>query len=295
MLPRLRLLSAGEHFSVWVCALFALVSMTMLVTAPLTAALCLLFFGGGFVFWVFEWRRRAVDETMRTVGVSARRFARHDIAGYQQLIVDVAPLGGRRAADTLTELSECARLLDGLFFHARRREIRAFPEVGDVPLSWALASLNPDGYVRAAALAKMGRAPQPEFIPFLVERAVERVDVVRSAALTVLRPMLADESARTLIARSFSRVAGRRHAGELAALLAPESSRPEPGRCSEAAFASCGTTSQYCVALERGAGPSLAPICCGNDGNLWQPCDLVSRQRRRWAREQSGQHSVREH
>src|SRR4051812_48976518 len=98
MFSRFRLLSTVEHFSLWVCALGALVSTTGFVREPMTATFCLLFFGGGCVFWVFEWRRRATDEAVRAVGDSVRRLVRHDIAGYQQLIEEVSALRGRRAA-----------------------------------------------------------------------------------------------------------------------------------------------------------------------------------------------------
>jgi hypothetical protein len=289
MFSRFRLLTAYEHLGLWGGGLMALGSAAVIAEEPLAGALGLLLFGGGCVLVVVEWRRRAVGQVVAGVGEFARQVSRHDIAGYQRLVETVEPLRGRKAAAALVELSGCARLLDGLFFHARRREIGGLPGLGDEPLSWVLASVNPDGYVRAAAVAAMGRAPRPEFVPFLVERAVERVGAVRSAALEVLRKMLADEAARVPIARSFSRVAGRRHAGGLAELLGPGRGEPGLGRCSEAKFALCGTGFRQCAVDERGgAGPSLAPVCCGKEGWPALSCAVVARQRRRWAREWSG-------
>ncbi|MFE2581747.1 HEAT repeat domain-containing protein [Streptomyces sp. NPDC059378] len=292
MFSRFRLLSAYEHLGLWGCGLMALVSAIGITEEPLAGTLGLLFFGGGCAFLVFEWRRLAAEEVVRDVSDFARQVSRYDIAGYERLVQKVEPLRGRRAAGVLVELSGCARLMDGLFFHARRREIGGLPELGGEPLNWALASLNPDGYVRAAAVAEMGRTPRPEFVPFLVERAVERVDAVRSAALSVLREMLADEAARVQIARSFSRVTNRRHAGGLAELLGPGQGKSGLGRCTEAAFALCGSGFRRCVVDEQGgAGPSLAPVCCGKEGRLGQSCQLVVRHRRRWAREQSAWNS----
>ncbi|MEU4242680.1 HEAT repeat domain-containing protein [Actinoplanes sp. NPDC026619] len=290
MFPRFRLLSVSEHFGLWCCGLMALVSLAVITVEPLTGALCFLLLGGGCALLAFEWRRRAADEVVTEISDFARQIVRHDIAGYQRLVEKVRPLRGRRANGVLVELSGCAQSLDGLFFHARRREIAGLPEPGDEPLSWALASLHPDGHVRAAAVTAMGRAPRPEFVPFLVERAVERVDAVRSAALTVLREMLTDETTRVPIARSFSRVAGRRRAFELADLLGPGPGEPGLGRCSAEAFSLCGARFRRCVVDERGGpGPSLAPTCCGKGRQLGHSCQLVIRQRRRWAREQSGQ------
>ncbi|MEV6305177.1 hypothetical protein AB0M02_37595 [Actinoplanes sp. NPDC051861] len=211
------MLSLMERASLWGSGLGAVVSATALGREPLTATLCMTFFGGCCAFLIYESRRRATDETISAVGgfLRERRLARHDIDGYQQLVEIAAPLRGRAGVWALTELSHDPRLMDGLFFHARRREIAGLPEPGTEPLSWALASLHPNGYVREAAVAAMGRAPRFEFVPFLVERAVERVDAVRSAALAALRQIPAGASAE-----SFARVAARRHAGDLAELWA---------------------------------------------------------------------------
>jgi hypothetical protein len=300
MVSRSRLLSVSEHVGLWGCGLFALVSPAWIVRDPLWGSVGLLFSGGGFAVLIHEWRVRAADAVVAEIRDITGRVARHDLDGYRRLVAKLRPLRGRRAAGALVVLSGCAKLLDGLFFHARRREIEGLPETGEEPLAWALASLHPDGHVRADAVAAMGRAPQPEFVPFLVERAVERVDAVRGAALSALREMLADESAREPVARSFSRVAGRQRAAGIAGLLDPGPDGPGPdrpglGRCTPEAFALCGARFRRCAVDEHGrqGTSSLAPTCCGNESVLLgHSCRLVVRQRLRWARTQSSeQHS----
>jgi hypothetical protein len=250
-----------------------------------------LFFGGGFALLTHMWRQRAADAVVDEIRDIGRRVARHDLDSYRRLVDKLQPLRGRRAAGALVVLSGCAMVLDGLFFHARRGEIGGLPETGQEPLSWVLASLHPDGHVRESAVAAMGRAPRPEFVPFLLERAVERVDVVREAALSALREMLADESVREPIARSFSRVIGRQRAEGIAELLRPGPGGSGLGRCTPTAFALCGTRFRRCMLDEHGGpGPSLAPTCCGNETRLLgHPCRLVSRQRLRWARAQTSE------
>src|SRR5690349_10587266 len=196
MVSRFRLLSVSEHVGLWVCALFTLVSPVWIVRDPLWGSAGLLFFGGGVALLCHEWRLRAAEAVVAEIRDIAGRVARHDLDGYRRLVDKLEPLRGRRAAGALVVLSGCANLLDGLFYHARRCEIDGLPGTGKEPLTWVLASLHPDGHVRESAVAAMGRVPRPEFVPFLVERAVERVDTVRGAALSALREMLADESAR---------------------------------------------------------------------------------------------------
>jgi hypothetical protein len=298
MVSRFRLLSVSEHVGLWGCALFALLSPAWIVGDPLWGSVGLLFFGGGLAVLMHEWRVRAADAVVAEIRDLAGRVARHDLDGYRRLVAKLEPLRGRRAAGALVVLSGCAKLLDGLFFHARRREIEGLPATGEEPLAWVLASLHPDGHVRAGAVAAMGRSPRPEFVPFLVERAVERVDAVRGAALSALGEMLADESAREPIARSFSRVAGRRHAAGIAGLLGPGPAGPGLGRCTLEAFALCGARFRRCAVDEHGSqgASSLAPTCCGNESVLLgHSCRLVVRQRLRWARAQSGEHALTQH
>jgi len=232
MVSRFRLLSVSEHVGLWGCGLFALLAPAWIVRDPLWGSADLLFFGGGFALLIHLWRQRAADAVVDEVRDIVGQVARHDLDGYRRLVDKLEPLRGRRAAGALVVLSGCAKLLDGLFFHARRREIGGLPDSSKEPLAWALASLHPDGRVRESAVAAMGRAPRPEFVPFLVERAVERVDAVRGAALSALREVLADESAREPIARSFSRVTGRQRAAGIAELLGPGPGGPGLGRCS---------------------------------------------------------------
>ncbi|MER7280577.1 hypothetical protein ABT369_39670 [Dactylosporangium sp. NPDC000244] len=69
----------------------------------------------------------------------------------------------------------------------------------------------------------MAERPRPEYVPFLAERAVEWVEPVRLRALAGLREMLTEQPARyrPLVARELPRLAARRHAAALAALLEP--------------------------------------------------------------------------
>ncbi|BCY09061.1 hypothetical protein [Actinoplanes sp. L3-i22] len=251
---RWRQLTASEHLGLWLSTVLALVSLAGFATDPRSATLCLLFFGGGAVFMLHLWRREAVTEATAEIAALVLSTGRHDLPGYQRLIPALTPLRGARAAAALAGLQDCAKSLDGLFLHARRRELAGLPEPGDTPLSWALASLHPDGHVREAAVNAMGRQPQSVFAPFLVERAVDHVGAVRSAALAGLRALLADESAWMPVARSYRRVAGRRHADALAELLGPQ------------------------VRVH-----DLAPVCCRFQGvycgiSFGQSCDFVDRQ-----------------
>jgi hypothetical protein len=137
---------------------------------------------------------------------------------------------GKHAAAALADLVSRPALLDGLMFHARRGQLRAelqpFADRADRrsdPLATALASLHADGFVREAAVAAMATRSRWEFVPFLLERAVEWVEPVRARALAALAEMLAEPSDphRLPVARGYRRVAARRHAPALAALLDP--------------------------------------------------------------------------
>ncbi|MFI1992084.1 hypothetical protein [Actinoplanes sp. NPDC020271] len=251
---RWRQLTVTEHVGLWCCTVMALVSLAGFAADPRSATICLLFFGGGAALMLHVWRREAFTEAAAEVAALVLATARHDLPAYQRLIAALTPLRGARAAAALTGLHTCAKSLDGLFFHARRRELDGLLKLSDTPLSWALASLHPDGHVREAAVAAMGRKLQTAFVPFLVERAVDHVGAVRSAAMAGLRAMLADESAWMPVARSYRRVAARRHAAALADLLGPQ------------------------VRVH-----ALEPVCCRFQGvhcgiSFGQSCDFVDRQ-----------------
>ncbi|GAA4606786.1 hypothetical protein BJY16_006004 [Actinoplanes octamycinicus] len=261
---RLRHLTASGHVGLWGCALMTVASLVAFLGDPRTAACGLLFFGSGCAFMVSVWRREAITEaTAGTTGL-VLHLARHDLPGYRRMVAALTPLRGSRAAAALATLAACDRALDGLFLHARRRELDGLPSAGGTPpapggtpLGWALASLHPDGHVRAAAVAAMCRRPRVEFAPFLVERAVDHVGAVRAAALAGLRTMLADEAAWRPVAGSYRRVAGRRHAAALAGLLGA-----------------------------AGGGPALEPVCCRLQGvycgiPFGPSCDFVDQQRLR--------------
>ncbi|MEV4133727.1 hypothetical protein AB0J72_16340 [Dactylosporangium sp. NPDC049742] len=151
--------------------------------------------------------------------------ARHRVLdGYRQLLAALR----RRSPIALAQLSSRPALIDGLFFHARRgdlrRELQPFADrlrKRSNPVTRALASLHPDGHVREAAVSAMVERPRPEYVPFLAERAVEWVEPVRRRALAGLHKMLTEQPARyrPLVARELPRFAARRHGPALAALL----------------------------------------------------------------------------
>ncbi|WP_344511736.1 hypothetical protein [Dactylosporangium maewongense] len=170
--------------------------------------------------WVAARRQDRADRFRRLT----ERPARHDLDGYRQLLAALR----RRSPIALAQLSSRPALIDGLFFHARRgdlrRELQPFADrlrKCPNPVTRALASLHPDGHVCEAAVSAMVERPRPEYVPFLAERAVEWVEPVRRRALAGLHRMLTEQPARyrPLVARELSRFAARRHGPALAALL----------------------------------------------------------------------------
>ena len=163
-----------------------------------------------------------------------QRLARHNPDGYRELLALLRYPTGRRATGALIQISDRPALIDGLIFHARRGDlgvelqpfadrVRRIARPHPDAVAWALASLHLDGHVRQAAVAGMAARPLPVYVPFLVERAVEWVEPVRGRSLAALREMIAEQPGRyrPLLAQDFSRVAARRHAAALAALLEP--------------------------------------------------------------------------
>jgi len=161
------------------------------------------------------------------------RVARHDLDGYRELLSLLRRRTSRGSAVGLNNMSTRPALIDGLIYHARRGELRSElqPFADRVsrrvarpdPVAWALASLHADGHVREAAVARMAARPRPEYVPFLVERAVEWVAPVRGRALPALRTMLAEHADRyrPLVARELPRIAARRHAADVMTLFEP--------------------------------------------------------------------------
>jgi hypothetical protein len=154
---------------------------------------------------------------------------RPEPASTRGLLEELTRLDGAAARAALPELSASPYLLDGLFHHARRGsltdQLRLFAAAAVLPdgppLACALASLDRNGYVREKAVLAMGREPLPEFVPFLVERAVDVVEPVRDAALKVLRALITAEpqACRKSLASAAARVERRRHAASVLALV----------------------------------------------------------------------------
>jgi hypothetical protein len=148
----------------------------------------------------------------------------------RRLLAGLTPLDGAAALAALRRLSARPYLLDGLFHHARRgnltEQLRPFTEAAALPdaspLAFALASIDRNGYVRQEAVLAMGRHPVPEFVPFLVERAVDVVAPVREAALPVLRALAGAEpqACREPLLRAGARIERREHAAPVLALIA---------------------------------------------------------------------------
>ncbi|MGX6601461.1 hypothetical protein ACWKSP_04880 [Micromonosporaceae bacterium Da 78-11] len=191
-----------------------------------------LLLAGGIVL-AFTSARNGIAATVgaRTERLRSMRFflVRHDPDGYRELLTLLRRRARRTRPVALALLDE-PQLVDGLIFHARRGHLRAELQPfadrvrGDArpdPVALVFASVHADGHVREAAVAAMAARPRPEYVPFLVERAVEWVEPVRARALATLHDLLTAEPGtyRPLIIVEFPRVAARRHAPALAALL----------------------------------------------------------------------------
>lgn len=150
---------------------------------------------------------------------------RPDPGNARLLLTQLARLEPDEARTALTELSASPYLLDGLFHHARRgdlaEQLRLYTETA-TPLAWALASIDRDGYTRADAVRAMAGSPIPEFVPFLVERAVDPTEPVRTAASTALQALLTSDPGtyREPLSRALPRIERRDHAPAVLALMA---------------------------------------------------------------------------
>ncbi|GAA0430379.1 hypothetical protein Aca07nite_39130 [Actinoplanes capillaceus] len=148
----------------------------------------------------------------------------------RHLLNELTLLYGSAAQAALRRLSASPAILDKLFRHARQgnltEQLRLFTAAAILPeapaLARALASTDRNGDVREKAVLAMGRRPVPEFVPFLVERAVDVVEPVRAAALEVLRELIAAKpyACRELLVRAAARVERRDHATPVQGLVA---------------------------------------------------------------------------
>ncbi|GAA3250546.1 hypothetical protein ACFO1B_40245 [Dactylosporangium siamense] len=205
--------------------------VSMVAEAPLLAAVCtaigvVVVVGAGRAYRWLASTHQSIPNRRPDV-----HLARHELPGYRALLTTLDRQAGRAAADAFADLVDHSAAINGLIFHARRRDLRAElqPFADRVlaaaprpdPVASALASLHEDGHVREAAVAGMAARPLPEHVPFLVERAVDWVEPVRVRALRVLRDLLAahPDRYRPLIAGALPRVAARRHAAGLAGLV----------------------------------------------------------------------------
>ncbi|GAB3850938.1 HEAT repeat domain-containing protein [Dactylosporangium cerinum] len=193
----------------------------------------LLFFGFGLVLAEATRRQRLDDVTRNRLEPFLGRLRRGDVDGYGWLLKVLATIDGRtprarrRSRVALAAITADERLLDGLIWHCRHRQISVavFAErlgrPGAAGLTPVLASLHPDGHVRQAAVTAMGRRPlRPAHLPFLLERANDWVPEVRAAAHEVLRSQLGQHPGLLAPARmAFERVARRRHAPTLRDLI----------------------------------------------------------------------------
>jgi hypothetical protein len=212
------------YLHLFTAGLMTSASLLVVFVDPLTAAVGIVFFGAGLALAVAQRIQYLNERTTAMVKPFLGRLDRRNADGYVWLLWRLAKLDGRtprarrRVRIALTAIGGDARLLDGLFVHCRQRRLSvdAFTRPNRSTLHAALASLHPDGRIRQAAVAAMGRRMRPEHMPFLMERAVDWVPEVRAAALGVLQ----ERAEMWPQARSaYQRVARRKHAPAVAELL----------------------------------------------------------------------------
>lgn len=142
------------------------------------------------------------------------QLKRGNVEGYAWLLRVLADMDGRtprarrRTRVALELIAANERLMDGLFVHCRRNEVSVavfadrLGRFGTGKHAPVLASLHPDGQVREAAVKAMALRLRPAYVPFLVERAVDWVPEVRTAAHDVLRAQLGQRPELVSPARS---------------------------------------------------------------------------------------------
>ncbi|MFD0599810.1 hypothetical protein ACFQZ4_51995 [Catellatospora coxensis] len=177
------------------------VSATVAVANPVWGSGGVALFGYGAIRIEMQRRVLADDETRARIA-PFRQLRRGDVDGFAWLLQVLAefdsrlPRTRRDARIALAAIAAEHLLMRGLIFHCRRRDVSVevfqdrLRRFGTGPLACALASLHPDGQVRAAAVAAMGRRLQPAQLPFLLERTVDWAPQVRTAAQHVLHSRL---------------------------------------------------------------------------------------------------------
>ncbi|WP_155386011.1 hypothetical protein [Catellatospora paridis] len=207
-------------------------TLILVVEPSVMAILVWLFFGFGLV-GTEAGRRALVDEKARArIGPFLRQLRRGNVDGYVWLLRTLADVEGlprwsrRRGRITLDAIAADEQLMNGLLVHCRRRQISvaAFADRlgrwGAGVLVPPLASLHPDGRVREAAVVAMARRLRTAHVPFLIERAVDWVPEVRTAAHAVLKAELGQHPGLLPHARvAYARVSRRKHAPAVARLL----------------------------------------------------------------------------
>ena len=215
----------------FLAGLLTAVSALVLVVDPVAGVTGLLCFG--FCLCLAEVQRRArVDNRTRArIEPFLHRLRRGNVDGYVWLLKVLADMDGRtprarrRSRIALGLIATNAILMDGLFVHSRRREISVavfgdrLRRFGAGVLVPALASLHPDGRIRQAAVTAMSWRFRPAHLPFLIERAVDWVPAVRSAAHDILGKQLRRRDLLRRATTSYARVARRKHAPELERLI----------------------------------------------------------------------------
>jgi hypothetical protein len=212
-MPKIRLPRSGEDWAVAaiVTAVLGALAVSLalalgrtvviLVRDPVLGSICF----GSAAAAVLAWRAVATLIGQRRRERQYRHWSRvrglnrADLAGYREVLTRMA----RRTSHELTNITSEPAAFDGLVYHARRGNLRTeLQPFADRLGKWwrwnsasvlAIASLHADGHVREAAVARMGAHPQPAYVPFLAERAVDWVKPVREQALAGLRRMLAHD------------------------------------------------------------------------------------------------------
>jgi hypothetical protein len=213
-----------DRFGIAACVLMLVVSGVAATESLIIGLGGVVVLGLGLWVAVVERVNRGPDATAE-LRPFREHVSRNDVDGYRHLLAAVAPLRAKQAHVALAALAGCPRLLDGLLFHGRRHEL-AMPPVPANAWSAAMATLHAEGRVREAAIAWIAARPEPGHLMFLMERAVDRAAPVRERALATLAGLLAAHpQIRPSAQEWLPRIAGRRHAAAVAALIVPE-----PGR-----------------------------------------------------------------
>ncbi|GAB4054236.1 hypothetical protein [Catellatospora paridis] len=229
--PASHLKEATLHLPLSAAGAMTAASAMVLVANPVWGTAGVLLFGFGTVR--LERQRRVLgDDEIRARISPFRQLRRGDVDGFAWLLRVLAEIDGRsprarrNARIALETIAAEDRLMRSLIFHCRRNDVSVevfrdrLRRFGTGTLAATLASLHPDGRVRVAAVAAMGRRLRPVHLPFLVERTVDWAPQVRTPAQRVLRRQLRRRPALLPQVRAaYARVARRRHAPVVAQLI----------------------------------------------------------------------------